>query len=138
MVVRSSSPQEDTESSSLAGQFTSVLDVRGWADFGTAARPARGARLLGPGPVAETLPGQLLPLEADLWVTPMARGLAAALDIGGSAPRRLLGRQRLRDRPARLPAERRLPAKPHLAAERRLPAEPHLPGKPRLPRPPAS
>ncbi|MFJ8633359.1 PEP/pyruvate-binding domain-containing protein [Streptomyces sp. NPDC093568] len=55
-----------------------------------AARPARGARLLGPGPVAETLPGQLAPLEEDLWVAPMARGLAAALDIGGTAPRRLL------------------------------------------------
>ncbi|WP_254646125.1 PEP/pyruvate-binding domain-containing protein [Streptomyces sp. GbtcB6] len=231
LVVRSSSPQEDTGSSLLAGQFASVLDVRGWADFGTAvravldsarrpdgtvapmavlvqpmltarvggvmfgadpvagradrmlvsavrggpdrlvggeqdgssywlsrhgrllrtepadagdpgvvltrgellrlarlaqrarrvfggpqdiefgfdgdgrlwlfqsrpitamaARPARGARLFGPGPVAETLPGRLLPLEADLWVTPTARGLAAALDIGGSAPRRLLRR----------------------------------------------
>jgi len=55
-----------------------------------AARPARGARLLGPGPVAETLPEQLEPLEEDLWVAPMARGLAAALDIGGTAPRRLL------------------------------------------------
>ncbi|MBC2901657.1 PEP/pyruvate-binding domain-containing protein, partial [Streptomyces cupreus] len=55
-----------------------------------AVRPARGARLLGPGPVAETLPDQLQPLEEDLWVTPMARGLAAALDIGGTAPRRLL------------------------------------------------
>ncbi|MFF7165324.1 PEP/pyruvate-binding domain-containing protein [Streptomyces sp. NPDC008086] len=55
-----------------------------------AARPARGARLLGPGPVAETLPEQLAPLEGDLWVAPMARGLAAALDIGGTAPRRLL------------------------------------------------
>ncbi|MGC0332698.1 phosphohistidine swiveling domain-containing protein [Streptomyces sp. SAI-170] len=55
-----------------------------------AARPARGARLLGPGPVAETLPEQLMPLEEDLWVAPMARGLAAALDIGGTAPRRLL------------------------------------------------
>ncbi|MEU6377885.1 PEP/pyruvate-binding domain-containing protein [Streptomyces sp. NPDC046909] len=55
-----------------------------------AARPPRGARLLGPGPVAETLPEQLAPLEEDLWVAPMARGLAAALDIGGSAPRRLL------------------------------------------------
>ncbi|GAA0588308.1 PEP/pyruvate-binding domain-containing protein [Streptomyces crystallinus] len=54
------------------------------------ARPARGARLLGPGPVAETLPGTLQPLEEDLWVAPMARGLGAALDIGGSAPRRLL------------------------------------------------
>ena len=55
-----------------------------------AARPPRGARLLGPGPVAETLPGRLTPLEEVLWVAPMARGLAAALDIGGSAPRRLL------------------------------------------------
>ncbi|MFB9505085.1 PEP/pyruvate-binding domain-containing protein [Streptomyces aurantiacus] len=55
-----------------------------------AARPARGARLLGPGPVAETLPNQLEPLEEDLWVAPMARGLAAALDIGGTAPRRQL------------------------------------------------
>ncbi len=55
-----------------------------------AARPARGARLLGPGPVAETLPEQLAPLEEDLWMAPMARGLAAALDIGGTAPRRLL------------------------------------------------
>ncbi|NGO14938.1 pyruvate phosphate dikinase, partial [Streptomyces sp. HC44] len=55
-----------------------------------AARPARGARLLGPGPVAETLPDQLEPLEEDLWLAPMARGLAAALDIGGSAPRRQL------------------------------------------------
>ncbi|MEU4995444.1 PEP/pyruvate-binding domain-containing protein [Streptomyces sp. NPDC021622] len=55
-----------------------------------AARPPRGARLLGPGPVAETLPDQLQPLEEDLWVAPMARGLAAALDIGGTAPRRTL------------------------------------------------
>ncbi|MET9453716.1 PEP/pyruvate-binding domain-containing protein [Streptomyces canus] len=55
-----------------------------------AVRPTRGARLLGPGPVAETLPEQLAPLEEDLWVAPMARGLAAALDIGGTAPRRLL------------------------------------------------
>ncbi|MCZ4516716.1 pyruvate phosphate dikinase, partial [Streptomyces sp. ActVer] len=55
-----------------------------------ATRPARGARLLGPGPVAETLPDQLEPLEEDLWVAPMARGLAAALDIGGTAPRRQL------------------------------------------------
>ncbi|WP_330291818.1 PEP/pyruvate-binding domain-containing protein [Streptomyces sp. NBC_00576] len=55
-----------------------------------AARPPHGARLLGPGPVAETLPDQLEPLEEDLWVAPMARGLAAALDIGGMAPRHRL------------------------------------------------
>ncbi|MEK8170958.1 PEP/pyruvate-binding domain-containing protein [Streptomyces sp. M19] len=51
-----------------------------------AARPPRGARLLGPGPVAETLPDALQPLEEDLWVVPMARGLTTALDIGASAP----------------------------------------------------
>ncbi|GAA3891950.1 hypothetical protein GCM10023084_50860 [Streptomyces lacrimifluminis] len=38
LVVRSSSPQEDTQESSLAGRFASVLDVRGWADFRTAVR----------------------------------------------------------------------------------------------------
>jgi rifampicin phosphotransferase len=52
-----------------------------------APRVARRARLLGPGPVAETLPGVLQPLEEDLWVTPMAHGLAAALDVAGAAPR---------------------------------------------------
>ncbi|MFF3372596.1 PEP/pyruvate-binding domain-containing protein [Streptomyces sp. NPDC002680] len=57
-----------------------------------AARPLRGARLLGPGPVAETLPGVLQPLEEDLWVTPMSRGLTLALDIAGAAPRRRLRR----------------------------------------------
>ncbi|WKX70416.1 PEP/pyruvate-binding domain-containing protein [Streptomyces sp. XD-27] len=55
-----------------------------------AARPPRGARLLGPGPVAETLPDALQPLEEDLWVLPMSRGLAAALDIGATVPRRRL------------------------------------------------
>lgn len=55
-----------------------------------AARPARGARLLGPGPVAETLPGVLQPLEEDLWVAPMSHGLTLALDIAGAASRRQL------------------------------------------------
>ncbi|MET8981818.1 PEP/pyruvate-binding domain-containing protein [Streptomyces sp. NPDC004539] len=52
-----------------------------------AARPDPGARLLGPGPVAETLPGTLQPLEEDLWVAPMSHGLTLALDIAGAAPR---------------------------------------------------
>ncbi|MGK5532208.1 PEP/pyruvate-binding domain-containing protein [Streptomyces sp. URMC 129] len=55
-----------------------------------APRPARRARLLGPGPVAETLPGLLRPLEEDLWVVPMAHGLATALDLGGTAARHTL------------------------------------------------
>lgn len=55
-----------------------------------AARVPRGARLLGPGPVAETFPGVLQPLEEDLWVGPMAHGLTVALDILGAASRRML------------------------------------------------
>ncbi|WP_226961285.1 MULTISPECIES: PEP/pyruvate-binding domain-containing protein [Streptomyces] len=55
-------------------------------------RPARRARLLGPGPVAETLPEPLAPLEEDLWVTPLAQGLATALDLAGAASRRRLRR----------------------------------------------
>ncbi|MEV5910566.1 PEP/pyruvate-binding domain-containing protein [Streptomyces chartreusis] len=55
-----------------------------------AARPEPGARLLGPGPVAETLPGVLQPLEEDLWVAPMSHGLTLALDIAGTAARRVL------------------------------------------------
>ncbi|MFD7697142.1 PEP/pyruvate-binding domain-containing protein [Streptomyces sp. NPDC059805] len=55
-------------------------------------RPPRGARLLGPGPVAETLPGVLQPLEEDLWMAPMSHGLTVALDIAGAAPRRRLRR----------------------------------------------
>ncbi|MCX4810275.1 hypothetical protein OG601_06530 [Streptomyces sp. NBC_01239] len=42
LVVRSSSPQEDTQQSSLAGQFASVLDVLGWQDFRTAVPGAAG------------------------------------------------------------------------------------------------
>ncbi|WP_155057506.1 PEP/pyruvate-binding domain-containing protein [Streptomyces blattellae] len=55
-----------------------------------AVRPPRDARLLGPGPVAETLPGVLQPLEEDLWVAPMRHGLTVALDIAGAASRRQL------------------------------------------------
>lgn len=55
-----------------------------------AARPLPEARLLGPGPVAETLPGVLQPLEEDLWVAPMSHGLTLALDFAGAAPRRQL------------------------------------------------
>lgn len=52
-----------------------------------AKRPARSTRLLGPGPVAETFPAVLQPLEEDLWVTPMAHGLSLALDIAGTTSR---------------------------------------------------
>lgn len=48
--------------------------------------------LLGPGPVAETFPEPLRPLEADMWVTPMADGIREALSSSRVAPRaRLAG-----------------------------------------------
>ncbi|MFD0415997.1 PEP/pyruvate-binding domain-containing protein [Streptomyces sp. NPDC127108] len=54
--------------------------------------PPPGARLLGPGPVAETFPDVVQPLEEDLWLAPMSYGLTLALDLTGSAPRGQLRR----------------------------------------------
>lgn len=52
LVVWSSSAHEDTEDSSMTGRFDSVLDVRGWEDFTTAAQTvldsARRVRVLHP------------------------------------------------------------------------------------------
>lgn len=42
---------------------------------------------LGPGPVAETLPGVLSELEQDLWVDPLRVGLAESLILAGAATR---------------------------------------------------
>ncbi|MBF6414237.1 PEP/pyruvate-binding domain-containing protein [Nocardia cyriacigeorgica] len=44
--------------------------------------------VLGPGPLAETFPDPLRPLEQDLWLTPLAAGLRVALELTGSAPAR--------------------------------------------------
>ncbi|MBF6454392.1 PEP/pyruvate-binding domain-containing protein [Nocardia cyriacigeorgica] len=44
--------------------------------------------VLGPGPLAETFPDPLRPLEQDLWLTPLAEGLRVALELTGSAPAR--------------------------------------------------
>ena len=48
--------------------------------------------LLGPGPVAETFPTRLRPLEVDLWVSPMRDGLRQALRIVGTTSARRLRR----------------------------------------------
>ncbi|HEX2046530.1 MAG TPA: PEP/pyruvate-binding domain-containing protein [Acidimicrobiales bacterium] len=53
------------------------------------AAPATGP-VLGPGPVAETFPEPLSPLEQDLWVEPLRAGLRSALALGGTAPKRRL------------------------------------------------
>jgi pyruvate,water dikinase len=49
----------------------------------------------GPGPVAETFPDPLSPLEQDLWLDPLRDGLRQALAIVGTAPGRRLRRARL-------------------------------------------
>ncbi|MFC5751485.1 PEP/pyruvate-binding domain-containing protein [Actinomadura rugatobispora] len=55
--------------------------------------PPRRAPLLGPGPVAETLPDPLSPLEEDLWLMPLDRGLGEALATAGAVSRRALRRR---------------------------------------------
>ncbi|WP_280206532.1 PEP/pyruvate-binding domain-containing protein [Nocardia cyriacigeorgica] len=50
--------------------------------------------ILGPGPLAETFPDPLRPLEQDLWLTPLAEGLRVALELTGAAPA-----QRIRESP---------------------------------------
>jgi pyruvate,water dikinase len=44
--------------------------------------------LLGPGPVAETFPDPLAPLEQELWLQPFREGLTSALEIAGTRPRK--------------------------------------------------
>lgn len=52
-----------------------------------AARARPVTPVLGAGPLAETLPGPLAPLERDLWVAPLADAATAALDLVGARPR---------------------------------------------------
>lgn len=54
-----------------------------------ATLPAAGP-LLGPGPVAETLPDPLWPLEESLWVDPLRTAVRRTLAITGTASRRRL------------------------------------------------
>lgn len=42
----------------------------------------------GPGPVAETFPAPLHPLERDLWIVPLREGITRALLVTGAASRR--------------------------------------------------
>jgi pyruvate,water dikinase len=46
----------------------------------------------GPGPIAETFPDALSPLEEDLWVEPLRSGIRAALEIAGGLPKRAVRR----------------------------------------------
>jgi len=65
-----------------------LLQSRPITAFGHAVA-ARGP-IFGPGPVAETFPDALSPLEEDLWVDPLRRGLAEALSLTGAGSRRRL------------------------------------------------
>jgi pyruvate,water dikinase len=51
-----------------------------------AARPVGRGPLLGPGPLAETLPGPLTPLEADLWAEPLRQAVIEAVAAIGVVP----------------------------------------------------
>ncbi|MBF6328197.1 PEP/pyruvate-binding domain-containing protein [Nocardia transvalensis] len=69
-----------------AGGRPVLLQARPITAFpGTGAGP-----ILGPGPLAETFPDPLRPLEQDLWLTPLAEGLRVALDLTGTAASRRL------------------------------------------------
>lgn len=46
--------------------------------------------ILGPGPVAETFPDPLTPLEHDLWVTPLIEAIREVLTITGAQPSKAL------------------------------------------------
>lgn len=48
VVVRSSSTAEDGDNSSMAGQFTSILDVRGWTQFTAAVDQVLASRMGSP------------------------------------------------------------------------------------------
>jgi phosphohistidine swiveling domain-containing protein len=60
----------------------------------TTLAPRRGT-VFGPGPVAESFPEALSPLEAELWLDPMRDGLREALRLTGATSSRVLQRSPL-------------------------------------------
>lgn len=56
----------------------------------TALPPAPGGPVLGPGPVAETFPDPMTPLEQDLWLAPLREAIVHALSLTGARSRRRL------------------------------------------------
>ena len=56
----------------------------------TAVAAQGSGLLLGPGPLAETFPNPLRPLEADLWLVPVRDGIVRALRATGAVPERAL------------------------------------------------
>jgi pyruvate,water dikinase len=60
----------------------------------TTLPPSTGI-VFGPGPVAESFPDALSPLEQDLWLDPMRDGLREALRLAGATPPNVLRRSPL-------------------------------------------
>ena len=80
------SPQDIEWATDTTGRLL-LLQSRPVTTLGGATSAAQGPRL-GPGPVAETLPGVLSELEQDLWVDPLRAGLIESLLLAGAATRR--------------------------------------------------
>lgn len=80
---------QDIEWAYSAGGGLYLLQSRPVTAVGVAA-DAEGP-VLGPGPVAETFPDPLAPLEQDLWLPPLRQALSEAVRITGAASGRRLG-----------------------------------------------
>ncbi len=80
-------PQDIEWASDTDGRLL-LLQSRPVTASGTAAA-ARGP-ILGPGPVAETFPDPLAPLEQDLWLRPLRQALTEAVRLTGTVSRRRL------------------------------------------------
>ena len=61
----------------------------------TAMTATADGPVFGPGPIAETFPDPLQPLEQELWIDPLRGALRVALALTGSASRRALDRSEL-------------------------------------------
>ncbi|MET0326832.1 MAG: PEP/pyruvate-binding domain-containing protein, partial [Ilumatobacteraceae bacterium] len=57
--------------------------------------PPTSGTVFGPGPVAESFPDPLSPLEQDLWLAPLRDGLREALHLAGASPAGALRRSPL-------------------------------------------
>ena len=56
----------------------------------TSVAPRAHGAVFGPGPVAETFPEPLAPLEQDLWLTPLREALRVVLTLTGGASQRAI------------------------------------------------
>ncbi len=86
-----------TLASQAAVVFGGPQDIE-WAEVGgelvmlqsrpitTESRGVPSGPVYGPGPVAETFPERLRPLEADLWVPPLRDAVREALHLAGAIP----------------------------------------------------